>query len=524
MNRRDMLKVSALSAAGAAIGTSTVASAAELTPHGVIGPRPNPKLPEGTDLIPQIKHIVIVMMENQSYDSVLGLLTKPGTNIPRGDGLNWKGSPASRPTNSNPTALTKNAPRLRSFAMPTTAQMREYPWQTWGATFTQAFGSPTAKSVPKKAADWNQGFVVSNSGPISMGFFTPQQLPFFNSMAQTFPIADRWFASCPAQTYPNRMFMMAGTSLGWTTTTLPSETFMPPNGTIFQKLDRHRIPWKNYHCRDFTGASSLIWVGQIIGPKASMVFGNGIAGIDQFFTDAAAGTLPAVSMVDPNFEVSSGENSQDLQHADAFMHDVVNALMSGPGWKDTMLVWTFDEHGGYYDHVPPVKLGRPDSSTPETVVWSGNPAITNFDWSGMRVPSGVVSPYAKPNYVSSKIYDHTSILKLICQKFNLPPFTIRDKKANSPLDMIDLRKPPHFLTPPTLAPKVRDAAGNEVSTGIGTDTAPTYDESVRFPNDDRVVDGKGKLARRQFYNDSSGNPTTTVTPYWQALLDAMNGR
>jgi hypothetical protein len=70
---------------------------------------------------------------------------------------------------------------------------------------------------------------------------------------------------------------------------------------------------------------------------------------------------------------------------------------------------------------------------------------------------------------------------------------------------------------------VRDAAGNEVSTGIGSDTAPTYDESVRFPNNDQVVDGKGKLARRQYYNDANGNPTTTVTPYWQALLDAMNG-
>jgi len=520
MNRRDFFKLSTIGVAGAAVATPGIAEAST----SAIGPRPNTKLPEGTDLIPQIKHIVIVMMENQSYDSVLGMLTKKGTNIPRGDGLAWQGSPSARPTNSNPTTLAKNSPRLRSFPMPTTAQMNEYPWQTWGATFTQAFGSPTAQTLPKKPADWNQGFVVSNSGPISMGYFTPQQLPFFNSMAQTFPIADRWFASAPAQTYPNRMFMMAGTSLGWTTTKLAPETLMPKNGTIFQKLDRHGISWKNYHCGDFTGASSLIWVGQILGRAASMIFGYGIAGIDQFFADAAAGTLPAVSMVDPNFGVSSGENSQDLQHADAFMHDVVNSVMSGPGWKDTMLVWTFDEHGGYYDHVPPVKLGRPDNSVPETVVWSGNPEITNFDWSGLRVPSGVVSPFAKPDYVSNKIYDHTSILKLICQKFNLPPFTVRDMKANSPLDMIDLRTPPHFLTPPTLAPKVKDGAGNEVSTGIGTDSAPTYDESIRFPNDSRAVVGKGKLARNQFFNDANGNATTTVTPFWQAMLDAMNGR
>jgi phospholipase C len=519
MKRRDLLKLSAAGVAGTVAMSPEVASAAA----AVLGTRPQAHLPEGTDLLPKIKHVVVVMMENQSFDSVLGTLTKPGTSIPRGDGLQWAKSTDGRPLNSNPTSLTPGAPRLRSFAMPTTAQMNEYPWQTWGATFTQAFGSPTATKLPTRAADWNQGFVVSNSGPIAMGYFTATQLPFFHSMAGTFPIADRWFASAPAQTYPNRMFMMAGTSLGWTTTSLPPVTLAAPNGTIFEKLDKHGITWKNYHCKDIYGASSLIWISQLLGPHADMKFAYGVETMDNFFADAAAGTLPSFSVVDPNFDQSSGENSQDLQHADAFMHDVVNAVMQGPGWKDTMLIWTFDEHGGYYDHVPPVKLGRPDSSVPVNTVWAGNPQLTSFDWSGMRVPSGVVSPYAKPDYVSSKIYDHTSILKLMCQKFNLPPFTLRDKMANSPLDMVDLSKAPYFLTPPTLAPKVTDAAGNPVSTGIGTDTSPTYDESVRFPNDNRTVSGLGKLGRNQFYLDSSDRPTNTTTPYWQAVQAAMNG-
>ena len=109
---------------------------------------------------------------------------------------------------------------------------------------------------------------------------------------------------------------------------------------------------------------------------------------------------------------------------------------------------------------------------------------------------------------------------MICQKWNLPPFTVRDKKANSPLDMIDLRKTPHFLTPPTLAHKATDRAGQTVSTGIGTDLGLTADE-VTYPDDNRTVDGVGKLARKQFYTDSSGNPTTTPTPYWQAFLNSM---
>ncbi|MEI8126289.1 MAG: alkaline phosphatase family protein [Actinomycetota bacterium] len=523
MERRQFLQFGAAGAFGSAavgphLASRDVPTFVPLTKPA--GPRPDPKKKIGSDLIPQVKNIVVVMMENQSYDAVLGMLTKPGTSKPRGDGLTWKGSPSSRALNTNPTTLAAHSPRLQSYPMPTTAQMDDYPWQTWDATFTQFLGSPTAQKLPSSITQANQGFVVSQSGPIAMGYFTPSQLPFINSMAQTFPVADRWFSSVPGQTYPNRMFMMAGTSLGLTTTTLPDVETMPENGTIFQALLRYGISWKNYHCGDVFGASSLIWIGQLLGSKASMWFGNRLAPMNQFYADCATGSLPAVSLVDPNFGFSSGENSQDLQHADAFLHDVINAVMSGPGWKDTMVVWTFDEGGGYYDHVPPVKLGRPDNSVPTSQMWAGNPALASFDWSGMRVPSGVVSPYAKPNYVSSQVYDHTSILKLIRQKWNLPAFTSRDAKANSPLDMLDLHAKPAFLHPPTLAPKVRDRAGAVVSTGVGSDTAPTADE-LAYPDDGTHVPGSGRLWRRQFFADNDGNPTTAITPYWRAIQKAM---
>jgi len=481
-----------------------------------VGPRPNTKKPIGHDLIPQIKHIVVVMMENQSYDAVLGMLTKHGTTTPRGNGLTRGATPSARALDTNPTTLTPGGPLLQSFPMPTTAQMDNVPWQTWDATFTQFLGSPTAQTLPANAAAANQGFVVSQSGPIAMGYFTPQQLPFFNSMAQTFPVADHWFASAPGQTYPNRMFMMAGTSLGLTTTTLPSVDLMPANGTILQALTQYNIPWKNYHSGSIFGASSMIWIGQLLGPSRTLGIQKNLFDISTFFSDCAHNTLPAVSIVDPNFSFSSGENSQDLQHADAFMHDIVNAVMHGPGWKDTMLVWTFDEHGGYYDHVPPALLGRPDNSVPSSQLWEGNPSIPSFDYSGMRVPSGVVSPYAKVGYVSSQVYDHTSIMKLIEQKWNLPAFTTRDLHANSPLDMIDLHAKPAFLVPPTLAPKVTDARGATVSTGIGTDTAPTADE-VTYPDNSTFVPGAGYLNRAQFYVDGNGQSTGVTTPYYQLL-------
>ena len=519
VSRRQVLQSGAAGAAAAAVLSQASPASASKTFVPLskpAGPRPNPKAPIGADQIPKIKHVVIVMMENQSYDGVLGMLNRPGTSTPHGAGLTRGATPTARAKNTNPSSLQKGAPLAQSFAMPTTAQMDSYPWQTWDATWTQFLGSPTAQSFPKSPAAANQGFVVSQSGPVSMGYFTPTQLPFISSMAQTFPVADHWFCSAPAQTYPNRMFMMAGTSLGLTTTTLPSINLMPENGTVFQALMRYGISWKNYHSGGITGASSMIWIGQILGPRSTPWLANNLSPIGNFFTDCARGTLPAVSLVDPNFDFSSGENSQDLQHADAFLHDVINAVMSGPGWMDTLVVWTFDEHGGYYDHVPPVFLGRPDQSVPSSQLWAGNPKLPSFDYSGMRVPSGVVSPYAKPGYVSSQVYDHTSILKLIEQKWNLPPFTSRDRHANSPLDMVDLHASPAFATPPPLAPKVHDRAGNPVSTGIGADTAPTADE-LTYPDDHRLVPGVGYLNRTRYYRHSDGSDTATLTPYYQAL-------
>ena len=517
LTRRQALQAGAAGSLAAVAAGRSLAAGASTTfvplSHPA-GPRPNPKKPIGHDLIPKIKKIVVVMMENQSYDAVLGMLTESDGTTPRGDGLTRGGPPGSRAVNSNPAP---GGETIESFPMPTTAQMDNLPWQTWDATWTQFLGSPTAQSFPTNP---NQGFVLSQSGPVSMAYWTPTQLPFFNSLAGTFPVADRWFCSAPAQTYPNRMFMMAGTSLGLTTTTFPTGNPMPVNGTIFQALSQHGISWKNYHCGGISGASSLIWLGQIGGPRSTPGFLNNLQDISGFFSDCANGTLPSVSLVDPNYGFSSGENAQDLQHADAFMHDVVNAVMAGPSWHETLLLWTFDEHGGYYDHVAPQNLGRPDNSQPSSSGWQGNPSLPSFDYSGMRVPAGVVSPYAKADYVSSTIYDHTSIMKLIESKWNLPSFTSRDKNANNPiLDMVDLESTPTFLTPPKLSPKVRDTKGQVVSTGIGGDTRLTADEK-KYSDVGALVPGKGYLRRSQFYTTKSGANTSHVTPYYELLENA----
>jgi phospholipase C len=127
---------------------------------------------------------------------------------------------------------------------------------------------------------------------------------------------------------------------------------------------------------------------------------------------------------------------------------VVNAVMASPNWPRTLLVWLYDEHGGYYDHVPPPAAVAPDNIPPQI---GPSDAPGGYDVYGVRVPAVVVSPWARPGSVSNVVHDHTSILAFIEQKWNLPALTMRDANANSLLDFLDFRRPA-LIEPPALAP------------------------------------------------------------------------
>jgi phospholipase C len=305
-----------------------------------------------------------------------------------------------------------------------------------------------------------QGFVTAMSAE-TMGYLTSEDLPFTCGMARTFPIADRYFCSAMAQTDPNRRFLIAGTSLGLIDDTFPSP--LPPNGVIFDQLDRHGITWKDYY-------TTVPTVGVFLPLLEVPSITRGLARIDQFYEDAAAGNLPSFCLVEPDFQHQSEEYPQDVQFGDQFLGNVVHAVMSSPNWSSTMLIWSYDEHGGYYDHVPPPAALPPDDVRP--ALKPGDPP-GGFDRYGFRVPAGVVSPYARPNFVSSTLYDHTSILKTVEEKWNLPALTRRDANANSLFDMLDLQHEPAFLRPPSL-PGGADptARAGCLITGAGTIPPP----------------------------------------------------
>ncbi|HEY6318667.1 MAG TPA: alkaline phosphatase family protein [Acidimicrobiia bacterium] len=409
--RRSVLQ--AAGAAGVVLATGKLPRLGASSGVGVgVGVRPNPQLPEGVDTIPEIEHVVVLMMENHSYDNYLGVLG-------RGDGL--KVDRRGRPLATN---LDAHGQPVRAFRMPSTCQLRGSPDNSW---------TPTHVSMNGRR---NDGFAKSSSGPVAMGYWTPEDLPFYAGLARTFVLADRWFASIPAKTYPNRYCLLSGTANGLITNTLPPHE--PTNGSIMEVFDAHGISWLDYYASTPT---TDLFPNVLSADKAKQV------PIAQFFTDAAAGSLPFFSLVEPDYGKSSEEDPQDIRVGEQFASKVINAAMHGPGWSKTLLVWCYDESGGYYDHVPPPTAPVPDA-VPPNLAPSDVPG--GYDRYGFRVPAVVVSPRAKRGHVSSIVYDHTSILRLVETKWNLPALTNRDGHAANLLDCVDLHGTPAFLTPPRL--------------------------------------------------------------------------
>ncbi len=431
LSRRQILQ-GALGVGAAAVGVSaaTAEGAAAITNGGApptsrlhLPPRskwrhpgslPDPSLPAGTDTLPEIDHIVVVMQENHSFDNYLGMLG-------RGDGfaLDRHGLP----TNTNPDP---SGGYVRAFHETTTSQAGHVT-QSWDASHLQyAHGRNDGFIGPESSSDW------------SMAYYTGEEIPFYYSLARTFPLCDRYFCSVLAQTYPNRRFLLAGTAFGLIATVDSSITGIPPNGTIFDRLDAHDINWASYA----TNVSTLYVISDVVKKNPSR-----IKTIDQFHADAQSGSLPAVSYVDPNILTATEESPQDISLGEYFVSTVVGSLLNSPAWDRTLMVWTYDEHGGYYDHVPPPPAIPPDDIPP---VLSETNQPGGYDRYGFRVPTVVVSPYSKRDFVSHTVYDHTSVLKTIERKWNLPAMTYRDANANDLLDCLDLRARA-FRDPPTLA-------------------------------------------------------------------------
>jgi phospholipase C len=387
---------------------------------------PFPHLPAGHPSMPQIEHIVVLMMENHSFDNLLGMVPYQVPGRTRVDGLKRK---HGRVQNSNPNPATGR--KLYASHRTDPCQLSGSPSQSWDASHTA----------------WDNGRMdgfVRASGPVAMQYWDRTDIPFTYSLAKHFPLGQRYFCSVLAQTYPNRRFFFCATASGLTAT--DNLTFSTPaaNGTIFDRLDAHNINWQIYWEGGAGGAPSVLIVPGFTTPPGR---GARFHDFSQFITDCAAGRLPQFSFIDPNYTTTSEENPQDIQVGEEFVAQVVHAVLKAPTWHKTALFITYDEHGGYYDHVPPPPAIEPDSIQPILTPYETPGAYNRY---GFRVPQIVVSPWAKPGYASSVVQDHTSMTAFIEHKWNLPAMTYRDANAHPMTDYFDF-KHAAFKKPPRLA-------------------------------------------------------------------------
>jgi phospholipase C len=258
--------------------------------------------------------------------------------------------------------------------------------------------------------------------------YPPEMLPIMSALAKGFAVCDHWFASAPTQTIPNRAFANAATSQGH----LDNEVKVFTCQSIFGLLTKNNIDWAIYgYNQDPLTRHDFTDIKQV--PESH--FGH----FRDFQARAAAGTLPAFSFLEPSW--GSSGNSQhpnyDVSHGEQLMHDTYYALKNSPNWNSTLLIISYDEHGGNYDHVPPPGGAvKPDNTIGEF----------NFDFSrfGVRIPALLISPRIAAGTVfrvAGKTIDHTSVLKTIEQRWKLPPLTLRDKAAPGLGDVLTLSTP-----------------------------------------------------------------------------------
>ena len=263
-----------------------------------------------------------------------------------------------------------------------------------------------------------------------------------------FAIGDRYFASVPGPTFPNREYLLAGTSFGHIRNDLPAGGLS--GRSVFNQLDEAGVSWKIYF--------SDVPAGFLFAYVRTHAAGH-VVPISQYFADAAAGRLPQVAFLDPMF--GGNKNTETDEHPPAniqigqqLVARVVNALFKSPNWPWSALFLTYYEHGGYFDHMAPPSAVAPDDIAP--MLGPGD-TVAGFDRYGVRVPSVVVSPFARPHFVSHDVFDHTSILRFVEKRFGLPALTRRDAAADPMFDLFDLKKPA-LLHPPTLQPAVVNPA------------------------------------------------------------------
>lgn len=387
-----------------------------------------------SNALSKIQHIVVLMLENRSFDMMLGFLyADEGNKSPSGqpfEGLTGK--------ESNPDSKGKDVPVFKikptdknAYFMPGAD-----PGEGYAATNSELFGSVNAPTPPvatnkgfvkdfaytlgweSKKPSWAKEIMPGTVEQNIMGMFTPEMLPVLSGLARGYAVCDHWYSSVPTETMPNRAFANAATSQGHLDD--KTKTYTVPS--IFGLLDQNKVSWAiyGYDTEPLTRHNF---------PDTNNADDSHFGVFTDFKAAAASGTLPAYTFLEPSW--SSTGNSQhpagDVACGEQLIHDVYYALLNGKAWNQTLLIITYDEHGGCYDHVAPPSGAVPPDDTPGEF---------DFDFKrfGVRVPAVLVSPLIPSGTVfrvpsGTMPLDHTSILKTVEKRWKLSPLTKRDAAA-----------------------------------------------------------------------------------------------
>ena len=438
-----------------------------------------------------INHIIIMAQENRSFDSYFGALRQywkqNGYSGQAFDGLpQFGGGPVPANPGCDPAFTFPGSDCMIDSASPAIASYHfqtmcvENPSPSWNESHVDfnlhnaVSGTATLDGFVHTAAHdaRNQTPPFNDvNGVRAMGYYTGDDLNYYYFMASNFATSDRWFSPAMSRTQVNRMYLLAATSHGHAYSLDFSHSQQLNVPIIFQVLQQHGISWKIYVHPGPGGCSSpsclfqLSYINQFAyGNTILAQFPQNLAPVSQFLTDAKNGKLPQVALIEPASNVALDEHPADsdtgpppsVQSGAQYVSSLINGLMNSPSWQDSAFIFTFDEFGGFYDHVPPQPTVSPDGIPPSDLApgdictLSTGPTC-DFTYTGYRVPLIVISPFAKKHYVSHTVADYTAMLKFIEKRFKLPSLSKRDAAQMDMTEFFDFvqepwAKPPN---PPT---------------------------------------------------------------------------
>ena len=438
-----------------------------------------------TTQLNNIDHIVVLMLENRSFDNMLGWLYDPQNappfdQVPRGQSFEGvSGRPLSNPIPAYAQGASHGSVPVGKASSITSPNPD--PGEEYYHVNTQLFGTvipPDNRHPPYNHKPYNLPPLVPEPAPMNgfvadyvhtfehykhrapqfdeyrviMDCFTPDMVPVISALAHQYAVCDHYHASVPSQTFCNRAFVHSATSNGFVVNAPFVNWLFTHAPTIFNRIqDAHRadLTWKVYF--DELNLISLTWLLQ---PALKAYRRTNFCHMDAFFDDARNGTLPSYSFVEPRLVVNHNDQHPPVDdflytHAELageqLMYDVYQAVRKGQAWERTLLVITYDEHGGCYDHVPPPKAVPPAPAHP------AGQYDFKFDRLGVRLPTVLVSPWIEPGTVVHSLFDHTSIIKTVCNRWDLPHLTERDKYANDLSEVLTLDRP--RADEPLIAPR-----------------------------------------------------------------------